>query len=517
MKALISVYDKTGILEFAQALHRAGADLVSTGGTQRILSQDGGLPVQQVSDLTGSPEILEGRVKTLHPRIHGALLARRDSTAHMEELGRQGIQPIDVVVVNLYPFVDTISKPGVTLADALENIDIGGPTMLRAAAKNFPSVTVVVDPADYTWVADRLADSGLTMEDRRCLAHKAFQHVSLYDTAVAGYLGQETSVGAPERNGEGLPEQLNLDYRRLRQLRYGENPHQDAGLYVSPKDAAGGIANAQQLHGKELSFNNLLDADACWRAVSDFADPAVAVVKHTNTCGLASHPDQNEAYGRAYVGDPVSAFGGIVGFNRTLTAKTAREMGKIFYEVVVAPGYEPEALEELKKKKNLRILQVPPSGEADDLYDFRPLSGGLLVQSRDVLAEDSASWKTVTEQTPTPPQLEDLAFAWKAAKHIKSNAIVLVKDKALIGMGAGQPNRVNSVHLALRAAGERASGSVLASDAFFPFPDNIDLAAEGGIAAIAQPGGSIRDAEVIEAANKHHIAMVFTDVRHFKH
>ena len=517
MKALISVYDKTGILEFAQALHRAGMDLVSTGGTQRMLSQDGGLPVQQVSDLTGSPEILEGRVKTLHPRIHGALLARRDSPEHMEELGRQGIQPIDVVVVNLYPFVDTISRPGVTLGDALENIDIGGPTMLRAAAKNFPSVTVVVDPADYAWVADRLVDSGLTMEDRRCLAHKAFQHVSRYDTAVAGYLGQEPSGGAGGGDSEGLPEQLNLDYRRSRQLRYGENPHQNAGLYVSPKGGAGGIANAEQLHGKELSFNNLLDADACWRAVSDFGEPTVSVVKHTNTCGLASHPDQVEAYGRAYAGDPVSAFGGIVGFNRTVTAEVAREMGKIFYEVVVAPGYEPEALEQLKKKRNLRILQVPPSGEADDPYDFRPLSGGLLLQSRDVLPEDHASWKTVTKQTPTPAQLEDLAFAWKAAKHIKSNAIVLVKDKALIGMGAGQPNRVNSVHLALRAAGDNAGGSVLASDAFFPFPDNIDLAADGGISAIAQPGGSIRDTEVIEAANKHHIAMVFTDVRHFKH
>ena len=517
MKALISVYDKTGVLEFAQALHRAGVGLVSTGGTQRILSQDGGLPVQQVSDLTGSPEILGGRVKTLHPRIHGALLARRDSPEHMEELDGQGIQPIDMVVVNLYPFVDTVSRPGVTLEDALENIDIGGPTMLRAAAKNFPSVTVVVDPADYAWVADSVSNGGLTMEDRRSLAHKAFQHVSMYDTAVAGYLGGNTDDEAGESVGEGLPEELNLGYQQLRQLRYGENPHQAAGLYVSPGAAAGGIANAVQLHGKELSFNNLLDADACWRAVSDFKETTVAVVKHTNPCGLASHPDQVEAYSRAYSGDPVSAFGGIVGFNRTVTGAAARAIGKIFYEVVVAPGYEPEALEELKKKRNLRILEVPPSRDADDPYDFRPLSGGLLVQFRDALAEDPASWKTVTEQTPTPEQMEDLAFAWKAAKHIKSNAVVLVKDRALIGMGAGQPNRVNSVHLALRSAGESAGGSVLASDAFFPFPDNIELAADGGIAAIAQPGGSIRDAEVIEAANKQHVAMVFTGVRHFKH
>ena len=517
MKALISVFDKTGILEFARALHQAGVGLVSTGGTHRTLSQDGGLPVQQVSELTGSPEILEGRVKTLHPRIHGGLLARRDSPDHMEELKIQGIEPIDLVVVNLYPFVETVSNPSVTLEEALENIDIGGPTMLRAAAKNFPDVTVVVDPNDYPWVLERMSNSGLSVEDRRHLAHKAFSHVSTYDAAVAQYLCREPDDVADSGSNDSTPQELTLSFRRQQELRYGENPHQSAGLYVRATGTAGGIANATQLHGKELSYNNLLDADVAWRAVSDFQESAAVVIKHTNPCGLACHTDQAEAYRRAHSGDPVSAFGGIVGFNRPLSAAAAQKMGGVFYEVVVAPSYEPEALEVLTKKRNLRILAVPPSEEGDDPYDLRPLSGGLLVQSRDVIEEDPASWRAVTERQPTPEELEDLAFAWRAGKHIKSNAIVLAKNRTLLGMGAGQPNRVNSVHLALRAAGENAGGSVLASDAFFPFPDNIELAAEGAITAIVQPGGSIRDEEVIQAADKHQIAMVFTGVRHFKH
>ncbi len=510
MKALVSVYDKTGIVEFARRLHQAGVSVISTGGTHRVLTQEGGLPVQQVSDLTGFPEILDGRVKTLHPRIHGGLLARRDSPEHMAELGRQGIEAIDMVVVNLYPFVDTINKPGVTLDDALENIDIGGPTLLRAGAKNFPFITVVVDPADYGWVADRASGPGLSTEERRRLAYKAFRHVSLYDTAVAQYLYQKEEAGGP-------PLELNLTYRRVQELRYGENPHQSAALYVPSSGSSGGIAMARQLHGRELSFNNLMDADAAWRAVSDFDEMAVVVIKHTNPCGLACHPDQAEAYRRAYEGDPVSAFGGIVGFNRTVTADAAQAMSEVFYEVVVAPDYDPEALEGLKKRRNLRILEVPPLREAQDAYDLRPLSGGLLVQTRDNIAEDPSSWKTVTERAPTEEQLRDLAFAWKAIKHVKSNAIVLARDNTLLGMGAGQPNRVTSVHLALRTAGDKSRGSVLASDAFFPFADNIELAAEGGVTAIAQPGGSIRDEEVIAAANKSHIAMVFTGVRHFRH
>jgi len=509
LNALISVYDKIGVVEFARVLHDAGAGLISTGGTHRTLSQEG-LPVRQVSDLTGFPEILDGRVKTLHPRVHGALLALRDSPAHMEELGRQEIEPIDLVVGNLYPFTETISKPGVTLDDALENIDIGGPTMLRAGAKNFLHVAVVVDPSDYEWVGQRISGPGLSREERRHLAHKAFHHVSLYDTAIARYLedGRE--------DGGDLPQELDLSYRKLSELRYGENPHQTGALYVPSSGLGGGIANATQLHGRELSFNNLLDADAAWRTVTDFSEMAVVVIKHTNPCGLACHADQAEAYRRAYAGDPVSAFGGIVGFNRTVTPAAVEEMGRIFYEVVVAPGYEPDALEALRKRRNLRLLEVTPAAEGAS-YDLRPVTGGLLVQNRDVIDEAPASWKTVTDRAPSREEQMDLAFAWKVAKHVKSNAIVVAKDNTLLGMGAGQPNRVNSVHLALRAAGDRSMGSVLASDAFFPFADNIELAAEGAITAIVQPGGSIRDEEVIAEANKSGIAMVFTGVRHFKH
>ena len=511
MKALISVYDKTGIVEFSRRLSEAGFELISTGGTHRTLTQDGGLTVRQVSEVTGSPEILEGRVKTLHPVIHAGLLARRDSPEHLAELAEHGIDPIDLVVVNLYPFVETVSKPDVSLADALENIDIGGPTMLRAAAKNFPSVAVVVDPADYSWISEKISGQGLTTEDRRNLAGKAFQHVSSYDTAVAGYLSGAAS------DSDSLPASLTLTLTKMATLRYGENPHQQGSLYVPAAGGpVGGIAGARQLHGRELSFNNLMDADAAWRTVCDFTETAVAVVKHGNPCGLACHEDQTEAYKRAYEGDSVSAFGGIAGYNRIVTVATAEAMGPVFYEVVVAPGYEPEALETLKKKRNLRILAVE-SESASPAYDIRPISGGLLVQAPDTIIEDPATWEAVTKRAPTEEELKDLAFAWKAAKHIKSNAIVFAKNRALVGMGAGQPNRVVSVHLSQRTAGDKALGSVLASDAFFPFPDNIQLAAEAGVTAIVQPGGSIRDEEIIEAANSSGLAMVFTGVRHFRH
>jgi len=510
LRALISVYDKAGVVEFSKRLVESGFELISTGGTHRTLSEEGGLPVKQVSEVTGSPEILEGRVKTLHPVIHAGLLARRSSPGHMAELAEHGIDLIDLVAVNLYPFVETVCKPGVTLDDALENIDIGGPTMLRAAAKNFPSVAVVVDPADYSWIADKMGGAGLSPEDRRNLAAKAFHHVSVYDTAVASYLTAANS------ETEGLPDQLNLTLIKAATLRYGENPHQQGGLYVAAGSSGGGIAGARQLHGRELSYNNLMDADAVWRTVSDFADPAVAVVKHANPCGLACHQDQVIAYQRAYEGDSISAFGGIVGYNRTVTAAAANAMEAVFYEVVVAPGYEPEALEILQKKRNLRILAVEQTASSQ-AYDLRPVSGGLLVQGPDIISEDPASWNTVTERAPTASELEDLAFAWTAAKHIKSNAIVFAKDRTLVGMGAGQPNRVVSVHLSQRTAGDKAAGSVLASDAFFPFPDNIELAAEAGITAVVQPGGSIRDDEVIAEANKRGLAMVFTGVRHFRH
>ena len=512
MKALLSVFDKTGIEELGQRLAGAGYELISTGGTHHSLTV-AGVPVRQVSDVTQSPEILEGRVKTLHPVIHGGLLARRDSPAHMDELAEHGIDAIDVVVVNLYPFVETISRADVTLDDALENIDIGGPTMLRAAAKNFPSVAVVVDPSDYDWVSDALTGGGLDMTQRRELAAKAFQHVAVYDAAVAGYLAT-----APE-TGEEMPQQVTIGLRRVSSLRYGENPHQQGALYVPATGGSGGLAQAEQLHGRELSFNNLMDADAAWRTVSDFADPAVCVIKHANPCGLAARDDLAQAYQLAYEGDPVSAFGGIVGFNRAVTAEAAEAMGPVFYEVVVAPGYDGDALEILQRKRNLRILAVEPvrtaNGVAD--YDVRPLSGGMLVQTPDVIEEDASRWTNATERAPTDAELADLAFAWKAVKHIKSNAIAFVKDRQLVGMGAGQPNRVVSVHLSERAAGEKAAGCVLASDAFFPFPDNIELAANAGITAIVQPGGSIRDDEVIAAANEAGIAMVFTGVRHFRH
>jgi len=509
MKALLSVYDKTGIVEFGQALCKAGLELVSTGGTHKALI-DAGLPVQQVSDLTGSPEILDGRVKTLHPTVYAGILARRDVDSHVAQLTESKIDTIDLVAVNLYPFVDTVSRPGVEMQEALENIDIGGPTMVRAAAKNFPHVMVVVDPSDYGWIGEKLAGGldKVSLEERKGLARKAFQHVALYDTAITTYLSEKDGPASNE---------VTLGYTKLYDLRYGENPHQQAAVY-SGLLSTGGIAGAKQLHGKELSFNNFLDADAAWRVVSDFTDPVVTVIKHTNPCGLALHPDQPTAYRNAFEGDTTSAFGGIVGFNRTVTAATAEEMRGVFYEIVVAPGYEPEALEVLKKRKNLRILEMPEAaGAAGAALDVRMISGGALVQTADAIDEDPASWNVVTERKPTPAEMKDLAFAWKAAKHIKSNAIVVVKDNTLIGMGAGQPNRVNSVHLSIRIAGEKAKGGVLASDAFFPFPDNIELAASGGVTAIAEPGGSIRDDEVIEAANRFNLAMAFTGKRHFRH
>ena len=509
MRALISVYDKTGVVEFGRRIATAGYELVSTGGTHRTLTEEGGLDVKQVADVTGSPEILDGRVKTLHPVIHGGLLARRESPEQMAELSAHGIETIDLVVVNLYPFADTISRPGVTLDDALENIDIGGPTMLRAAAKNFPSVAVVVDPADYDWVAGKLSESGLTEDDRRGLAAKAFRHVSEYDAVVTSYL-------SAQQEGEPLPARLTISLDKVAGLRYGENPHQSGALYAPIGASANGIAGATQLHGRELSYNNLMDADAAWRTVSDFAEPTVAVVKHNNPCGLASRDAIADAYLQAYEGDTVSAFGGIVAVNRTIDAATAQAMDPIFYEVVIAPGYDGDALEILQRKRNLRILTIG-AGPAEAALDLRPIAGGMLVQGPDNIPEDPAEWRTVTGREPSAAERRDLAFAWKAAKHIKSNAIVFAKDRALVGMGAGQPNRVVSVHLSQRIAGEKAKGAVLASDAFFPFPDNIELAAEAGVTAIVQPGGSVRDEEVIAAADEAGLAMVFTGVRHFRH
>ena len=491
MKALISVYDKTGVVELARALQEAGYGLVSTGGTHRTLTE-AGLSVEQLSDVTGSPEMLDGRVKTLHPVVHGGLLARRDLPEHMAELQAHGIETIDVLVGNLYPFEATVSREGVADQDVLENIDIGGPTMLRAAAKNHPAVTVVVDPADFGWVAERILAGGTTLEERRRLAATAFAHVSFYDSLVAGWM---------RGSDEPFPKELTIGVRRVSELRYGENPHQRGALYADAP-SRGGVVAAEQLHGKELSYNNILDADAAWRAANEFSEQAVAVIKHTNPCGLAVHADQAEAYRRALTGTRCRRTGGILGFNRPVTAEAAEALRRVFFEVIVAPGYEDAALETLMRKRDLRILRVPTSPNKPEALQVRRVSGGLLLQTGDVLDEDASAWRVVTERSPSESELADLAFAWRAAKHIKSNTIVLAKGQALVGMGAGQPNRVNSVHLAARAAGERAKGTVLASDAFFPFADGLELAAESGITAVVQPGGSIRDDEVIAAADK---------------
>jgi phosphoribosylaminoimidazolecarboxamide formyltransferase/IMP cyclohydrolase len=453
-------------------------------------------------------------VKTLHPAIHGGLLARRDLPAHMEELEKSGVQVIDLVAVNLYPFVKTISGEDVSLEQALENIDIGGPTMLRAAAKNFPGVIVLVDPADYQPILEKLKAGEVDLPERKRLAQKAFQHVAAYDTAISQYLRQDEA---------GFPDQMTIALAKRYDLRYGENPHQPAAFYAEQMVGASsdsGITWAEQLWGKQLSFNNILDADAAWATATDFSAPTVAIIKHTNPCCLASHEDIAEAYRRALTGDPVSAFGGIVAANKPVTKATAGEIVKTFYEIVIAPEFETEALEILKKKKDLRLLKayLPPYINTRPGYtDYRRVRGGLLVQASDSLAEDSVNLTAVTLREPTEDEVAELLFAWRAIKHIKSNAIALVKDKTIVGMGAGQPNRVVSVKIAWEKAGEKARGSIMASDAMFPFADSVELAAQAGVTAIIQPGGSIRDEESIKMADKHDIAMVFTGSRHFWH
>jgi len=514
MRAIISVSDKAGVTDFAQGLSQLGFEIFSTGGTKKAMAE-ASVPVKGVSDITGFPEILNGRVKTLHPAVHGGLLAKRSLPAHMAELAENKIEVIDLVAVNLYPFVQTVAKEGVVLDEALENIDIGGPTMIRAAAKNFPSVIVVVDPADYQLVLDKLKGGGVDLDERKRLAQKAFQHVAIYDTAISQYLRQDA---------EGFPAEMTIALKKRYGLRYGENPHQQAAFYAEQVVGAKqetGITWAKQLGGKTLSFNNILDADAAWGVATDFASPTVAVIKHTNPCGLASHDDIVEAYRRALSGDPVAAFGGIVAANRAVTLAMAEAMKPMFFEIVIAPEYEPKALELLKKKKDLRILlaELPTNyGKAGGGYlDLRRVKGGLLVQASDSLPENSVDLKAVTKREPTPEEIADLRFAWRAVKHVKSNAIILVKDKTLLGMGAGQPSRIISAQIAKEKAGEKVKGSVLASDAMFPFPDVVEAAAEGGVTAIIQPGGSIRDEDSIKAADKYNIAMVFTGVRHFRH
>jgi phosphoribosylaminoimidazolecarboxamide formyltransferase/IMP cyclohydrolase len=515
MRAIVSVSDKTGVVEFARGLVRLGYEIFSTGNTKKAISE-AGVAVRSVSDITGFPEILDGRVKTLHPVVHGGILARRDLPAHLKELEEKKIEKIDLVAVNLYPFVQTVAKEGVTLEDALENIDIGGPTMIRAAAKNFPGVIVIVDPQDYPVILDKLQKGDLPLEERQRLAQKAFQHTAIYDTAIAQYLRKDEA---------GLPQELTIAMRKRYGLRYGENPHQQAAFYaelaVGQKQNTG-ITWAKQLGGKELSFNNILDADAAWGAAVDYAAPTVAVIKHTNPCGLASHEDIAEAYRRAFSGDEVAAYGGIVAANRPVTLAMAEAMRPVFYEIVIAPGYEPQALKLLKeKKKDLRILEaeLPPGyGKEECGYtDYRRVKGGFLVQESDSVPEKQVNLKVVTKRAPTAKEKEDLLFAWRACKHVKSNAILLAKDRMITGMGAGQPSRIVSAQIAGEKAGEKSRGSVLASDAMFPFNDVVEHAAKLGVTAIIQPGGSIRDQDSIDAADKHNIAMVLTGERHFRH
>ena len=509
MRTIFSVFDKKGLASFAQGLVGLGVEIFSTGGT-KISLEEAGVRVQSVSELTGFPEILDGRVKTLHPAIYGGILARRDLPSHMAQLAENRIPTIDLVAVNLYPFYETVSKEGVSLDEALENIDIGGPTLIRAAAKNFSDVIVVVDPEDYDAILKQLSEGGVSLEERKRLAQKAFQHVATYDTAIANYL----------REGD-FPQELTIALKKGYDLKYGENPHQKAAFYLEAATHGGqgaGVASASQLSGRELSFNNILDLDAALSVVSDFVAPTVAIIKHTNPCGLASHPDLAEAYRRALAGDPVAAFGGIVASNRAIDLDTAREIYNTHYDVIIAPEYEAEALALLRRKAELRILKSGAlSVRSSPHLDFRRVKGGFLAQQPDYFVEGELTPLAVTQRQPTGEEWQDMSFAWRAVKHLKSNAIVIASGEAILGMGAGQPSRVVSVELALKKAGEGARGGVLASDAFFPFADGVELAGEAGITAIIQPGGSVRDQEVIAMANQHHMAMVFTGSRHFKH
>lgn len=514
--ALISVSDKTGLEPFARALHALGFQFLSTGGTARSL-REWGLPVQEVSDWTGFPEILDGRVKTLHPRVHAAILANLSLPDHRQTLQELNLTPIELVVVNLYPFEQAL-RAGASEAEQIEQIDIGGPTLIRAAAKNFEHVAVIVRPADYEWALSRLQAGGLSREDRALLAYRAFAHVAEYDALIADWFRRFDPDGA-------LPETLTLTYRLAQRLRYGENPHQQAAFYREPFAPHGCIATAEQLWGKELSYNNLLDADAALELVREFEQPACAIIKHTNPCGVALGESITEAFLRALEADPVSAFGGIVACNRPIDREAAEAMVApgTFFEVVLAPDFAPDALPLFQERKgwgqNVRLLrtgELPPPSQLHG-YAVRSLTGGALYTERDTIDWNPDALQVVTERTPTESEWVDLRFAWRVVKHVKSNAIVVAKGGVVWGVGAGQMNRVGSVRLALEAAGEHARGAVLASDAFFPFPDSIDLAAQAGIRAIVQPGGSKKDPEVIAAANETGIAMVFTGVRHFRH
>jgi phosphoribosylaminoimidazolecarboxamide formyltransferase/IMP cyclohydrolase len=516
-RALISVSDKTGITEFAQQLHEQfGVEILSTGGTARLLA-DKGIPVVEVSSYTGFPEMMDGRVKTLHPKIHGGLLGRRGTDDAV--MAEHDIPPIDMVVVNLYPFEQTIAKPDCDLPTAIENIDIGGPTMLRAAAKNHTAVTVIVDAVDYQRVLDEMTNNGgaVSKTTRYDLAVKTFEHTAKYDGAIANYLG----VIQPDGSKTTLPRTFNSQFIKAQEMRYGENPHQNAAFYTESNPTEASIATARQIQGKELSYNNIGDTDAALECVKQYYEgPACVIVKHANPCGVALGNSLLDAYNRAYSTDPESAFGGIIAFNQALDAKTAEAIvERQFVEVIIAPTVNPDAVEVISNKKNVRLLECGEwTKEANQRLDLKRVNGGLLVQDADLLLYDEL--KVVTQRAPSDQEMADLLFSWKVAKYVKSNAIVYGKDNMTIGVGAGQMSRVNSARIAgIKAehAGLEVKGSVMASDAFFPFRDGLDQAAENGITAVIQPGGSMRDEEVIAAANEHNIAMVFTGMRHFRH
>jgi phosphoribosylaminoimidazolecarboxamide formyltransferase/IMP cyclohydrolase len=509
-RALVSVWDKAGLVPFCRALAGMGIEIVSSGGTARTLDE-ADIPVTPVSEVTGFPEILDGRVKTLNPRIHGGILARKDVPNHLDQLQEHGIAPFDLVVVNLYPFEKTVEKADTTLEQALEMIDIGGPAMVRAAAKNFPSVAVVVNPDRYETVLDEITNEvGISFATRLALSREAFTQTCLYDSAVSSYLSGLDEEG--NRSVEtGFPDTLIMGGSKIQDLRYGENPHQQAAFYAG---------SGTQLWGKELSYNNILDTDATVQLIMEFDKPACVIIKHTNPCGAAVSGSPAQAHRMAMLTDPVSAFGGIVGFNREVNREAAEEVSRVFTEVVVAPAYSTEALDVLKTKKNLRILLLPglDEPEFDSTVPYiRSAGGGFLVQGRDLLTLDEDSLKVVSKRPPTGEEMASLRFAWVIAKHVKSNAIVYATQDQLVGVGAGQMSRVDSAKLGVMRANLPIEGTVLASDAFFPFRDGIDAAAEAGVTALIQPGGSVRDEEVIQAADEHGLAMVFTGIRHFRH
>ncbi|THF78787.1 bifunctional phosphoribosylaminoimidazolecarboxamide formyltransferase/IMP cyclohydrolase [Cohnella fermenti] len=511
-RALVSVSDKTGIVEFCRELANQGVEIVSTGGTKTLLEKEN-VPVIGISDVTGFPEVLDGRVKTLHPAVHSGLLAIRDNEEHIETMKKLGLDYIDIVIVNLYPFQQTIEKPDVSYEDAIENIDIGGPTMLRSAAKNHAFVTVVVDAGDYAKVLEEVkAEGDTTLETRKRLAAKVFRHTAAYDSLISDYFAKVLD--------EPLPERLSVTYEKVQELRYGENPHQKAAFYKKPLSSEGSITRAKQLHGKELSYNNINDANAALSILKEFDEPAVVAVKHMNPCGVGIGADIDEAYRKAYEADPTSIFGGIVAANRTIDTATAAKLGEIFLEIVIAPDFTPEALEILQKKKNIRLMtigELDAGSKRESEWLVTSVEGGMLVQQSDVHSLTEADLTVVTDRAPTAEELKQLLFGWKVVKHVKSNAILLAADNMTVGVGAGQMNRVGAAKIAIEQAGEKARGAVLASDAFFPMGDTLELAAKAGITAVIQPGGSIKDAESIAVANANGIAMVMTGVRHFKH